>query len=1278
MIGLYIKNTEVDITEEVGLYLNKRFENLENPTKYYSDFSKTIKLPVTQKNKLLFDNYSRQDSVVTTGTLDPRKKTPFYLIYNGEKVMDGWLKINNSNTAIEDNVFEVELYSSFGLIMNEIGQLTFNKWETSSYGGVKDDQYLIESPFLERLNASLVKRSWEKDGHNMDGDDILDYIKFIPSYQGKYDDFESDKLLYNSNITIEMPNERDEHYMREFRSYYQQPAIWVEKLWKMVRDKVNEITGYEMVLDPSWFNNENPYWTDLIYTCPSLYEKDGDFKAKIDDYNPDSLNYEQNFYTQDVLSSHHRRRCWFYPEGGMCRDGVFNPDRLGSTRFTCNTSLMLYARNWTSSPSNKYAKIRKDNPLYVDFIAVNADTNQDIKRIRYMLYSETTTNWSQGTYDYKLNCGITNTEHPPITSGYPTGYPQGTYGYWFEAPVQVVMDIVDNVPYYIVMDAHFANNSKAIETAPSQGINLADWLWTDFFWTPSSQQLPNLHGGYVVFSNVQHANCETSDYRRSESWIDIHRVFPKKDVTILDVLLNYSKQFGLMWDVDSDNMKINVCTRNKYFTGYHIDDWSKKIDRQSEFKLEPVTFSKKYVTFNVEDGKGLRYESYKNKYGVGYGSKKIDTGWKFNTDSDDLFKGIKPSMISQKAQLSRKYNNDDPSKDGFVGYNFRVYPEEHYVENDDDGSNAGNWGSFYFENGHFRPSEKLSLISDYGGKVVISDDTREMVLNDCYCWARTYGDGDTWWLPVWIYGQELTDHIPDISTIDRSGGYSVHFESPREYFFRTSTSGVKYIYDMFWKKFIDERYSIQNKKLTCYVYLTPEEYKQINFKNFVKIENTLYHINKVIDYDFDTNSPTKVELVQVWDISAYTDGQYSFPCISATPSYVELEYGAETDVSVYSTEEWEVYSKPSWVEHYVEGTSLYLNPNSNPIYSRSGVVTLRTIGDVTLTATVTVYQRPNNTHLNLDSNSYTFASSGETVRVGIDSKPTTLSVFLKPSWIDVTIFAVNTPLIVNTEAVPYISNVSTQVVLNPIVTNNPTLHYNNFEAKITARENNSPIIRRGTVIFTNGTDNKSFNVTQLGRKIIFETTDITPMHIPLGSGGTLNMRSYVQTDPASVTITRGSVDVPATDVDNMNINFTPALDTTDHGDGTPEVCTGGQITILGMDGQTIVKNYNYGPVKNTWVVIIISVEGGHITVDGTDYTSTYYMSHEDKENIYVTAVPDAGWSFLKWSDGVATAGRTINVTEDIEIYPIFTGGGDSYLFDDGDVVEYDDGDEVGY
>lgn len=119
-----------------------------------------------------------------------------------------------------------------------------------------DPKYVIDTPFTDvKIDRNLIKRSFEQETHSLDGDSVTDWIGFIPTYQGKYTDFASDReQLLASGRTDDMSRERDEHYKREFRSYYQQPFIWVDKLWKAAQDKIAEITDYSLVLSNSWFS----------------------------------------------------------------------------------------------------------------------------------------------------------------------------------------------------------------------------------------------------------------------------------------------------------------------------------------------------------------------------------------------------------------------------------------------------------------------------------------------------------------------------------------------------------------------------------------------------------------------------------------------------------------------------------------------------------------------------------------------------------------------------------------------------------------------------------------------------------------------------------------------------------------------------------------------------------------------------------------------------------------------------------------------------------------
>ena len=1030
-----------------------------------------------------------------------------------------------------------------------------------------------------------------------------------------YQDFSSDRQERPNSEIVELSQERDEHYTREFRSYYQTPAIWVNKLWEIVKNKIEEITDYKFILDNSWFNSQNPYYTDLLYTCPSLYGENSDFNEQSETYNSDSLNYHIQILEQKNLSSHHQNRLYFSPEGKILNRGIFNREKLSPTTFTWNGNLQFFCQNYTK----KYAKIRKSNPLFVKFYAVNANNNIPIEHTSYtvMLYS---CSYNTNKYfDEKYDVGVFNDYL--TTALKPKGY-ENVKGYWFSQNVSISLNIVENVPYYIVCDSYFANNGAGLEVANSSTALKSDWIWYDSFSTGI---------GYHIFANLSNATVKTIDYNRSYSNLDLNRIF-SKDITLLKVLLNYCKIFGLCWDVNQDEKQITVMSRNKFFSNYEVFDWSKKVDRGHDFILEPLCFSNRYVNFNVEEGNGEKLKKYYNKYGVGYGSKTINTNYQFNNDETDLYDGIQPSIVATKSQFSKLLNNDDPSLDSFVGFNTKVKPNEIYIDNDDEGSNAGNWGSFYFWNGTFTPDIQLSKLGSKGPVVYITDDTDYQISHGEYMWNGTG-----------TYTVECY-RLPKISTISYDG-WSIHFESPKEYYFEKPSGNINYIYDNFWKNFIDERYSVQSKKLNAYFYLTPEDYKKINFRQFVKVENTLYHVNRIVDYDFDTNSPTKVELVQVWNTDAYTGGQNSFPDLSVSPDTLEIDFQTYKPIDVYSTVDWFISNKSSWLNWKYDATNpnrILIKANSNPLRSRVGVLTIRTVqtqGGKYLQDSVIIKQNPVEAHLYIEPPTTTVPAEGSTVVVKIDSLPKEVKILSKPSWVSINIRQTDKP------DIPVLRKV---VEPEPKTDKTIITHNINVIATISVQANDDNLPRSGVVRFSNGSVDKDLTIKQLGNKVV---TNDDLILVGNNTTGEWKPRTPKEIDPDSVSISSGTIEnLNNNNIDKLDMTFLPQLKETEE---IKEESSGGVVLFRTLDGKTITKNYNYGEWQMNYVLIVQILNGGKVVINDVEYNSTFYQSYPRGTNITLTAIPDDGKTFVKWSDNVSTPTRNILLVEDIEIYPIF-------------------------
>lgn len=130
------------------------------------------------------------------------------------------------------------------------------------------------------VTKTLVAQSFEKD-YNYGGNKLLDYIAFVPAYNGLYEDFDSGKCLINTSgsqsgifptTTTEggdtyttyngyglatLEKDYTEWEMRDLRSYHQRPAIKVDKLIETICRQEN--SGYNVTYDSSFFNANNPY-----------------------------------------------------------------------------------------------------------------------------------------------------------------------------------------------------------------------------------------------------------------------------------------------------------------------------------------------------------------------------------------------------------------------------------------------------------------------------------------------------------------------------------------------------------------------------------------------------------------------------------------------------------------------------------------------------------------------------------------------------------------------------------------------------------------------------------------------------------------------------------------------------------------------------------------------------------------------------------------------------------------------------------------------------------
>lgn len=96
-------------------------------------------------------------------------------------------------------------------------------------------------------------------------------------------------------------------------------------------------------------------------------------------------------------------------------------------------------------------------------------------------------------------------------------------------------------------------------------------------------------------------------------------------------LISYCKTYGIYMDVDFAGKRLVLTRLPRFFNSEKVNDL--KVDLSRNIKITPLSFDKASYTFDYGDGEGEFLKKYKDTYGIQYGSKKVNTGYRFDASS---------------------------------------------------------------------------------------------------------------------------------------------------------------------------------------------------------------------------------------------------------------------------------------------------------------------------------------------------------------------------------------------------------------------------------------------------------------------------------------------------------------------------------------------------------------------------------------------------------------------------------------------------------------------
>lgn len=908
---LFIENYEIELDDSVQFCLNKQFDELSNPTTIINDWSKTVSIPFTAHNNKIFGYLYKPERIIL-GTnnpsgyksmgiyFDPTKKLDFRLVYNTTTLMSGYAKVNTVKQSKGKGTYEVTLFGQLGKIFQELNKITFNVNDENTDYIIDGNQYIDAS-----INKSLVVSSWNSTGQThstLTGATFTDILGFAPN-NSYYEEFDPKTFQYDtaaSNLFTDtlkskwddenggyvtgidpesaIPNGMLPRDIGEFRSYYQTPFIYWNKLWQIFQKKAESISGYTWDLDSDWFTTSNPYWYKLVYMLKPFNVKNGT-----------SLENHYTKWGSNAAIDRSLGRSTTPGSPAKVLKMMMPSDTYDCSGYKNEAYKLLMTYGDIGAP--EYDDRYPHYPTDVAVFRCPEDFTSITFKWVYTLLIET-----PGSCHFKDNAGLTvsikmwgcdNWRTPTVgarlvqTNNYIIRHENSGYTYSDYTPVDTGTSPDSGSARYKLYPTFNSNFAASYAKCGPYCYFTIETAYT------ASEPFQGQNMGSLGYNYLQQST--TCDVVMSSGAFRTGVHFTLNDLwdnnyNLFEQILNYCKMYRILIFVDDMNKKLKFIRANKYFRSYTITDWSDKLDMSKDFTITPLTFENKYVIFNYDNNESKLGKKYKESWGVNYGDKKLVTQYNFNDKDKKLFdKKITTSMTNTDFSLSWT-NLYDYNK---ISYSLpaEIFP----YSKDKDNKSINNFGAFYFHNGR-RSFDTTAALHMRG--VTISDDTTFQQSNDTYYYSQSQ-DGTS------------VSYYPALDIVYSDNEKLCLFNKPNEnYTYAKNLSETQGIYDMFWKMYIDERYNIQNKQITCYLKLLPKDFINFEYNNFIKINDVIYIVNKIYDYDVTSSQSTKVDLVTVSSISGYYVDYFS-DYLNISPESIVLDGSTGTQditVSAYNNE----------------------------------------------------------------------------------------------------------------------------------------------------------------------------------------------------------------------------------------------------------------------------------------------------------------------------------------------------------------------------------------
>lgn len=852
-ISLYIADIKVDLDDNSFILFNYTMEDLSNPTIVRNPFTKTIKLKGTDINNKIFGHYYQLDKVVDAeeGKFNPLVKVPFKIYDDLNNLLEsGYMKLNNIVREGEEVIYDITLYGELGRLLYE---LSYN--ENGEERSLADLDYDVN--FLFALNKDNVYAAWQRLQEDLkETTSLWDVVNFVPITTGVPEKFNANKayLQDDNDSLVELPRNHTEWETRDLRCQFQRPAISIRGFFQAL-ERWMRTQGYSLQLDSAFFTEGNPHYIDAWCTLPMFSDlteeqEEGDKKigstSDIEDTEsnsiiegvPDALRVNVSGGEIKSVNGHMD----FSPYDESC---YINGSVVFGFKEEIDGYLSYYdesQRKWRGTIIGMQAQVRRDyeviyrSPIFLWGATAYEGYDERVNNV-LSAFGEGENVWAGNLL---LNSATIDFERLNVLASSRVSIEVS----WYVATDE------DNMGYNIF---------RLYQTEQWNG-------------TAPIQYEGELHvrsiGGKVSLyqpTSIEAGTAVTKDLMLSRT------------PSPATFLLSYCKLYGLQLQVRDTELIIS--TRNNFYDG-SIQDISSFIDRQS-ITTQPLVFSKKWHRLMLPQEKTYLAELYLKAHEREYGELKLDTGYPFSKEIEDLFQSSQfkgaVTMRDNGYQYFRYYDSEgkelipaiisgytkEESK-VFVGYQSRIPLNEAYEGYDVMQRICGYSG----EGVNKKSVDMANVLVFFNG---MRDMQTNFYISDDFsksenAW-RICSKADSFAKP--------TNYLPEFSRYRGINPvvYSLDFATPKEVY---DPEIVIYpdssLYSQFWKSLLTDQYDVNSKIVKCKVRF-PERKGADLLRSFYWFDNAVWVLNAMSNYSISTDDLVECEFIKVNDIKNYSQGQ---------------------------------------------------------------------------------------------------------------------------------------------------------------------------------------------------------------------------------------------------------------------------------------------------------------------------------------------------------------------------------------------------------------------